>query len=61
MRWEFRGDVRTEDINWGAVSVKVLLKATRWYDITGGREVQAGDRLSKSFSFGDAGERGTRD
>jgi hypothetical protein len=37
MRWEFRGDVRTEDINWGAVSVKVLLKATGWDDITGGR------------------------
>lgn len=35
MRWEFRGDVRTEGINWEAVSVKVPLKATGWDDITG--------------------------
>jgi hypothetical protein len=27
MRWEFRGDVRTEDINWETVSIKTLLKA----------------------------------
>lgn len=36
MRWEFRGDVRTEGINWEAVSVKVLLKATGWDEITRG-------------------------
>lgn len=37
MRWEFRGDVRIEDINWGVVSVKVLLKVIGWDDIMGGR------------------------
>lgn len=36
MRWKFRVDVRTEGINWEAVSVKMPLKASGWDEITGG-------------------------
>lgn len=53
MRWEFRGDVGTEGINWEAVSVKGLLKAMEWDDITGGRHRQK----MGCFSFGSIGER----